>query len=260
MKKPVLTIFLIILAGKCFPHQTVNITVGEWPPYLSEKMENGGILMEIISEAFSLEGIKAEYKFYPWKRAYDYVKEGKHDASPGWTKTPERETLFYFSDPVFISQGVFFHLKSKPFDWKTVDDLKKFKMGGTIGYNYGEMIQGAEATGYISMDRVATDKQNLKKLLAKRIDIFPQLLEVGYYQLSEYFDDFNERFSQEEIQAVTHHPTPYRTASYYLILSRENPENEDICHRFNKGLESLIKSGKYKQIFSKIQEKRFIKK
>lgn len=220
---------------------TVCLAIGEWPPYFSNKMKQYGLLAEVIHEAFSLEGIQITYQFYPWKRALEYVKIGECNGSPGWTKTPEREILYYYSVPIFESKGVFFHLKSYPFTWKTVEDLKGIPMGGTIGFDYGEMIQNAEKSGQISIDRISSDKQNFKKLLAGRISIFPELIEVG-------LEELRNDFTPEEIKLVTFHPKPYRSSSYYLLMSRQNKHNETILAAFNRGIEQLKANGRFNEI------------
>ena len=41
----------------------VNLTVGEWQPYISSELKNNGLICDIISTAFKQVGIKVEYRF-----------------------------------------------------------------------------------------------------------------------------------------------------------------------------------------------------
>ena len=91
---------------------TIRLTNGEWPPYLSEHLEHYGVVSRIVTEAFALEGVKVEYGFFPWKQAYELAESGEWDGSLIWLRTPEREQYFYFSEPILQCNYVFWHLKT----------------------------------------------------------------------------------------------------------------------------------------------------
>ncbi|MCP4688185.1 MAG: ABC transporter substrate-binding protein, partial [Desulfobacterales bacterium] len=164
------------------------------------------------------------------------AKAGAFDGSVVWWKTPEREKDFFFSDPVLDVRYVFFHLKSNPFDWKTVEDLKDVEIGATTGYDYGESFQNAEKNREIFVQRVPMDELNFKKLLKKKIEVFPVDVEVGYTMLKKIFPP-------EEVALFTHHPTPIRSDPHHLILSKKNEKNEKLVALFNRGLKRLRENG-----------------
>ncbi len=239
-------VFLLCFVRNGFAEETIILTNGEWPPYMSEHLKHHGVVSRIVSEAFALEGVKVEYAFFPWKRAFALAKTGKFDGSVVWWKTPEREKDFYFSDPVLDVQYVFFHLRSNRFDWKTTADLKGVEIGATQGYNYGESFQNAEKNGEIIVQRVPMDELNFKKLLKRKIDIFPVDVEVGYTMLKNIFPP-------EEVGLFTHHPTPVRSDPHHLILSKKNEKNRELVVLFNKGLKRLKES---ERIFQYLAESR----
>ena len=103
---------------------TIRLTNGEWPPFLSEHAPHHGFASHIITEAFALVGVEVEYGFFPWKRSFKLAKEGKWDGSAVWWENEERRKLFYFTDLVVPTKVVFFHLKSTEFDWTTYEDLR----------------------------------------------------------------------------------------------------------------------------------------
>ncbi len=142
--------------------KTIMITNGEWLPYHSENLPHYGAGSRIVTEAFALEGIKVEWGFFPWSRAYSYAVDGTWEASIGWIKTPEREEEVYFSEPVYGGPWVFFHLKSVPFEWNTIDDLQGLTIGATADYSYGDEFDNAEKQGIINVDRVPTEVQNFE--------------------------------------------------------------------------------------------------
>ena len=134
----VLTISCLFFSttGFCQEPETVRLTNGEWPPYLSEKSYKYGLYSHIVEEAFKIMGIKVEYGFFPWKRSFKLAENGDWDGSTVWAYSPEREKKFLFSEPIGHGCHVFFHLKDFKFDWQTEDDLQGIKIGGTIGYRY----------------------------------------------------------------------------------------------------------------------------
>lgn len=229
----VLCLFFSSLARS---EETVRITNGEWPPYLSRDLKYSGVASRIVTEAFALEGIKVEYGFFPWKRAFYLAEKGEWDGTAVWLRSPEREMDFYLSDPVVNSRYVFFHMRSFPFEWKKIDDLKGIRIGATIGYDYGEEFEDAEKKGLISVIRVPSDEQNLMKLLHGRIDVFPLDMEVGYTML-------HRMYKPEVVNMVTNNPRPVRTDPLHLLLTKKLEKNARLMVLFNKGLKSLIAKG-----------------
>lgn len=241
---------IIISPGYAQSSHTIRITSSEWPPYLSEDHKKGGIALHVIKEAFALEGINVEYGWYPPKRSYRMASKGiKWDGTAVWTKTDERENDFYYSDPIFTVKDVFFHRKDYPLKWETFKDLEDISIGTTIGYYYGEDFKKAEEDGTISVERIASDVNNFKKLLAGRIKAFPQALDVGYYLLEKNFD-------KHQISQITHHPKVIKEFVFYLLLTKKNPGNKKIISKFNKGLKKLRKSGAYNKLFESSESTR----
>lgn len=231
---------LLVIASSISAQDTVRITNGEWPPYLSDKLKNYGVASRIVTEAFALEGIKVEYGFFPWNRSLVLAEKGEWNGSAVWFKSPEREELFYISDPVIQSRYVFFYLQNYSFDWKTTADLRDIQIGGTIGYNYGEAFETAEREGKIKVDRCASDEMNFNKLLNDRFKIFPVDMDVGYAIL-------HKLFKPEIVSMFRYHPLPLRQDSLHLILSKKIEKNKQLIEVFNRGLKKLYESGKVEQ-------------
>ncbi|MBA3530656.1 MAG: transporter substrate-binding domain-containing protein [Ardenticatenales bacterium] len=219
---------------------TIRLTNGEWPPYLSETLPHKGLASRIVTEAFATQGFTVEYGFFPWPRALSLAQEGAWDGSAVWFKNAEREKDFYFSEPVMDSQYVFFHLKSYPFEWEEMEDLAEVRIGATLEYDYGEAFTQAEEAGIISVERIPADEQNFSKLLGGRIDVFPLDLEVGLSML-------RKNFTPEEMEQITYHPLPIRSDPGYLLLSRKVEGNAELIDVFNAGLEELRANGQLQQ-------------
>ena len=140
-----------------------------------------------------------------------------------------------------MNKKVFFHLKTAPFNWQTIEDLKGMKIGGTIGYTYGQEFDRAVDSGKISIDWASLDLQNFKKLVAGRIDIFPQELDVGYGIIGE--------LPETEAARITHHPKTIIETTHHLLFSKKIKKNRRLLHVFNTGLSDLREQGKLEPFF-----------
>jgi polar amino acid transport system substrate-binding protein len=246
MAKPmkwILAIYMMVsFSSHAIAQETIRLTTAEFAPFTSQSLKYNGVINRVISEAFALEGVKVEYSWFPWKRAYREANEGGWDGSSYWYKTPEREKDFLFSDVVTNSTYAFFHIKGSSFDWNTLEDLQGMPIGGTIGYFYKELFEPMEKEGKLDVQWVPKDEHNLKKLLKQRIKIFPSNIDVA-------FDLLQIHFTPQEIKKFSYHPKPLRQSPAYLILSKKVKGNQRMLELFNKGLKRLKDSGKYQQYF-----------
>lgn len=236
-----------VFSASVFSTEPIRITNGEWPPYLSKELKHYGVVSHIVTKAFELAGVEVKYDFFTWKRSFDQAKVGRRDGTAVWFRSAEREKYFYISDPVVDAQYVYFHLKSFPFDWNTIDDLKGMTIGGTKGYNYGDAFMNAEKLNIIKVQRTPKDELNFKKMLKDRIQIFPNDLDVGY-------DMLRKLFSPQKAALFTHHPKPVKSDPLHLLLSKKIKRNQSMIDLFNKGLTQLKKSGQYEQMLKDSRE------
>lgn len=232
---------------------TIRITNGEWEPFLSEYCPHYGVDSHIVSEAFKLEGITIKWGFFPWKRAFVIAEQAEDwDASAAWWPTDEVKQGFLVSDPISNTSFVFFHIKNYQFDWKSIDDLKGIKIGGTLGYDYGKDFMKAMEENRIQVDTVPADETNFKKLLKDRIQIFPNDPIVGYSQI-------RNTFSAEEAAQFTHHPKEFEKSTLHLIISKKCKNGQLFLDKFNSGLKKLKESGRFDQIFKDLEAGKYDK-
>ncbi len=162
--------------------ETLRITNGEWPPFTSQNQPHGGPLSRTVAEAFKQAGITVEYGYFPWKRAYDYARSGAWDGSVGWARNAAHLKDFVMSEPVLHVDKVLFYRKATPIGWLRVEDLKRWRLGATAGYSYGDEWDDAVRNGVLRVETVTLDAQNLRKLLENRLDAVAMDLDVGLYQ------------------------------------------------------------------------------
>lgn len=246
-------VVMLFSSTALFAETTIRITNGEWEPYLSEYSNEYGLASHIVSEAFKAEGIHVIWGFFPWKRSYEMAKYGKDwDASAVWWPTDEVKESFLVTEPVVRTSFVFFHMKSRKFQWETVNDLKGLRIGFTRGYDYGKEFMGAVKKGELSVDPVAADEQNFRKLMGDRIDIFPNDPVVGYAQI-------RNNFSAEEARLFKHHPKEFEVNTLNLIISKKCVNGRLFLEKFNSGMKKLKDSGRLEQMFKDLNAGKYDK-
>ena len=237
-----LSLLSIALNSHAAEHQKLEIVVGDWPPFLDQKLQHNGIIAKLISDILSDEGYEVQFFFRPWGRAYLEASTGQRDATAIWMHKPEREKDFYFSQPVMKESFVFFHLRKRPFNWNSLQDLKGMTLGGGINYSYGPEFNAALEDDLFKQERTDSKKQNFKLLLLGRIDLYPEEVTVGYQSL--YRD-----LSPLESQKITHHPTPFLSNDSFLLFPRKKTTSPALMAAFNRRLKEYRDSGRYKRYF-----------
>lgn len=232
------SVLVLVTFSKCFAQETIRIATGEFPPYYSQKYENYGQTLHIVSKAFSIMNITVAYTFFPWGRSYELAKKNDWDATCCWSNTPERERHFNYSDAIRTTDVVFFHLKDTSFDWHTYDDLKNIAIGTTARYTYGIEFDKANKAGTLRVENATSDELNFRKLLGRRIKIIPVNRVAGYQILADLF-------TPEEAQLITHHPKSLVLYKVKLMVSKKNKNSQYLLERFNEGLKRLKESGKH---------------
>ncbi len=226
---------LATLNGHAEEGRHVRIATGEWLPYVSQSLPQHGALAQLITEAFARAGYTVEYGYFPWSRGYELVKKGEWDATMPYYCSPERQKLFYCSEPLVQGEQVFFHLKGKGPKWETLADLKGVPIGATLGYYYGEPFEEAERNGTLSVKRIASDETNMKLLFMGRIRLFPQDKMVGYSMARRLFP--------ARLDELTHDPRPLHTQALHLIFPRKGERGKKLLDIFNREFLALKANG-----------------
>lgn len=224
-------------AGTCAqaqPHE-IRISNGDWAPFMSPTLPHYGFVSRIVTEAFRLEDVTVKYEFFPWARAYLVAKQGAFDASIGWYWNAERAEDFLFSDPVFVETQVLFTLRDRPVAWTRLEDLKDKHIGATLGYTYGEAFQKLEAQKWLHVERTGSDEQNLRKLLAQRLDAVVISKVVGERLLVALGDAAKARIAIID--------QPVNSGPLHLIFPKALAQSAQWLHRFNRGLRKLKAAG-----------------
>lgn len=238
MKRLLAALLLAIGLNGNTSAETITITTGEYPPWTSQSLKYGGYVNRVISEAFKRQGITVKYLYFPWKRAIETARSGEHAATSFWFYSKDREADFIHSEPVMNMKTVFFHLRTTPIpeNWSSLEEFQGFRIGATRGYTYTKAFWDMAKTGKLKVDVVTDDEQNMRKLLAGRIQAFPIDELTGW-------DLLNRKFAPAQRDLLTTTRRPLVTGNGYLLISRKYPNATQLANKFNLGLKQLHDEG-----------------
>jgi len=225
----------VFFAPSAWSDKRIVLANGEWAPYQSEHLKHHGYVSRIVTEAFARVGYEVDYVFLPWKRGYESARVGKYQGTLVWSHTRDREQAFHFSEPVVKLGTAVFYMKDKPVTWSQPEDLGQYRIGGIIGYSYG--MDSLEEQGIITIERIARDESNYRKLAKGRLDIVLEDSEVGMGHI--------RNFGLENELDIA--PKMLSSRLYYLMISRQTPNGEQLIEDFNRGLHQLQQDGLVEQ-------------
>tara|TARA_B100000614_G_scaffold243389_1_gene246576 strand:- start:586 stop:1341 length:756 start_codon:yes stop_codon:yes gene_type:complete len=216
---------------------TLNLVTGEWAPFTSEQMEGKGMCSEIVSAAARKMHMNVDIKFVPWKRCEHSIVSGKAWAAFPYSKTEERLKKYVYSAPIATSETRFFYYGTPKLDnWTVLEDFKDVKMGGLLGYFYEEKFKKAGIHADMNSDPAGA----WKKLIAGRIDFFPQNELVGRATLKK---DFPDHVSRIGVLGKS-----LSVSKLHLIADRTDGEAVKLIHAFDTALETIKSTGEYADI------------
>jgi len=234
---------LIQVSGRSYAEQTVAFSVGEWEPFIGQSMKNYGPTAEIMAIACKKAGYKAQFEFYPWKRSYVNVKNGRAVATFPWVWTETRAIeVLYPKTPVMVSKEKFFFLKEKFPKGLTItkfEDVKPYKMVGLLGYWYEEAAKKAG----VNIHMVSRASLAWTMLGKGRVDVFYENELVAMADMRKVFGKSANKFACTK--------EPYKTAEMFCLFSRIYPGSVEIMKKLDQALKEMTESGEIERILKK---------
>lgn len=239
------------------------LVVGEeFPPFeFVQKGEVVGIDIDIANHIFNKLNIPVEFKIYPWKRAWFMVEKGRADAVLTTSRKAKREPyVWYPEENMWVSEFVFFvHKDNQKPDFKGYQTAidQKLRVGIIRGNSYhpsfweafpypdgSTTFQGDMETALNPQLDPAKDlKINLKKLAAKRMDLFPADKVYGTYTAKLL--GLQDKLTYYNIVLYSKpYPMPFVKQSTY-------PDIENIAKRYEAELKTMKANGEYQTFFDK---------
>ncbi len=239
MIKTITSLLLIAMSSIAFSAASISFATGEFPPYVSRDISDGGTVNRIVQAACIEAGIKASIAYYPWLRAESRVRSGQDFAAYPYAWDHERASEFLYSDSLMQTKSRFFYLKSKfkskP-NFKTFPELREFTIGGTLGYWYVTKLSEES----LKTDLSPNEQDAFKKLANGRVDFVPADEINGWHIIHQLFPGREKKFAMLD--------APIRIGTLHLIVSWKYPDSLNLLSKFNQGLAAIKANGTYQAI------------
>ena len=126
-----------------------------------------GYAVDIAKRVVERAGFTPEVRALPWKRAQSEAAQGKGIIT-GFSKTPERESHFWFSGPLYDDRVLLVMTRQNAFAFESFDDLYTKRIGIPRGSYYSGPFD--QVRDQLLLEEDSSHLQRLKRLLAGRID------------------------------------------------------------------------------------------
>lgn len=113
--------------------------------------------------------IKFALQMYPWNRAVK-IASTEGGLIFGLSATPEREQLFYFSEPAVYNYLWLVTRSDRTFDYRNLNDLKGKTIGVVRGSKYGGDFDAQKNILFKVDDDIDAYGARLQKVLTRRVD------------------------------------------------------------------------------------------
>lgn len=231
-----ISVAALISFSLCATERIVTFSANENSAFSNRNAQGLGCFPEIVSAAYKTQGIKAEYGFYPIARATAMASRGSVDGviDIGVLESLS-ETLDPSKEPVLMVDIVLVSLKSKGLTFSgDTQELKKH----SISVEHGTVVQEYLFKLGLKPERATSSTQNIKKLLAGRMDYVagPRLtLEKAVRELSAG-------------QQLTFQDIPLFQNKKYVLFSRNAPGYKTNKALFEAGFDEIKKNGTLMEI------------
>ena len=222
----------LVLSTSAFADRNITLATLDWQPYVGSDMKNYGFNAEIITEALKQVGYTVNIEFMPWDDVISKTRQGLYDGAFPEYYSKERSENFVYSS--FFSNSLlgFYKRKESNITYKTLHDLKPYKIGIVTGYINTEEFDSATYLKKVESD---SDLESLKKLISGEVDLIIIDKLVAQYIIRNDLPEAAGRLEFVDPPLVIH--------PLFLILPKKLTNSEQIKNDFNKGFDIISHNG-----------------
>lgn len=220
--------------------QTVTFAIGEWEPYTGETITDYGLSAKVVTKACEKAGIKCEYEFMPWKRAYSMAMKGRVIGTFPWSSDAEerQEKFFPSVEAVSDTTTVFFYKKDVAFPEggnKDFNKLQGLPLVGMQGYTNSEALKDQG----IKIHLVSDSAKAWKMIEKGRAGVIPDDIQVGKAECNKYAPSICADMMTSE---------PIRSSPMHILFSRVDNNAKEVREKIDAALKAMKESGEYAEI------------
>lgn len=218
--------------------KSITLATMNFEPLYGESLPEGGVFTALTREAFRRVGYRIDVQFMPWKRAIETTKRGDYDGVMGAVLNSERAPFFVATEAIVPYETVLFSRSEEIITYTDLSELQSYKIGTVRGISAENILKAANLT----FESVGEYEQNLKKLMAKRID----LIAGNNFVIPDLLKKYPE--FEGKVRAVS---PPLQTRPLRIIVPKKNSHHTAIIADFNRGLREIITDGTFNAIVKK---------
>lgn len=226
----------------------INMGWDPWEPYHYQPVggQVQGLDIELVTAVAQGAGCELEFEQGSWASMLQLIRTGELDLLLGATRTPERESFAWFSEP-YREETFRVFVRAEDIDrWSDMELVEllesDFRIGVTQGYIYSDEVSRLQSLPEYSDQFVqaAVGELNFTHLMDYRIDGF---IEDPFVTTTiEHRRDWGAN-----IEAL---PLEISSGEVHMMFSRKSLD-EAVVERFNEALAELRSSSDYKRIMER---------
>lgn len=149
---------------------TLLLATEHFPPYQIEQRDHAvsGFVADKVIAMLRQAGISYQLQAYPWQRAYNTVLNTPNSCLFSLTRTPLRERDFIWIGPLSHSEWTLYALRGRYHAFASLDEVRGLRIGTYNGDVRNEYLNKLG----MRVDAAPQDKDNIDKLLQRRIDLW----------------------------------------------------------------------------------------
>jgi polar amino acid transport system substrate-binding protein len=237
--KTIISLALIVIstAKAGYAHE-LTIVTEKSPPF--NFVKDGvvtGSSTEVVREMLRRMGRPDDIRVLPWARGYKMLQTQPYVALFSTSRTPERESQFYWVGPLFTVHFGFYARKSAHLVLLTLEDAKR--VGAIATYKDDVKEQVLISKGFKNLDSSKSPVSSFKKLMSGRVDLW-LFDNLGVADIAR-----QKGADPNELELVL----PFESYQSYLAVSRSTPES--VVIELQNTLEEMVRDGTFESISRK---------
>jgi len=233
---------VVLLLSELARAQTVTLVSGDdYAPYADSKLVDGGMVTELVRQAFAQTQHTVAMEWKPWARGLEEAKRGTYAGTFPYLKNVEREKDFWYSkEIVTIRSSAFVRAGSKPLNFADLTSLVGTTYCLPIGWAPTPALADMVKSGQIKLESPTSISSCAKMVASGRADYFV----YGDIQAADAIKN-GDVLAGTIVMADF---PPLALTPLYLLASKNLPGSEQLLMAFNKGLKAIRKNGLYDKI------------
>ncbi|WP_197431070.1 substrate-binding periplasmic protein [Aliiruegeria sabulilitoris] len=234
----------LLFGGGIAQADTIELRGDQWCPFNCQPgSERPGFMVEIAREALALYGHTVNYEIMNWARSLEYVHSGRINGVIGTDKDESPDLVF--GPPIGTYQEAVAFRAGEARQIDSTETIEGQRVGAIKGYEYISVIADYMDQNSSSSELVQTLsgdtalEQNLRKLLARRVDLVPEERSVLAYTLSTLSITSDVEIALDP-----------EISDLFIAFSPELENSETYATQLASGLEQLRASGRVAEIMS----------